>query len=127
MITPLMIELTCQWLQSGQADQMLLNQRKVLRQRGELLRHHLGAHQVQYQDGGMHAWLPPPHTGAARHFAKRRSFRNRCRRRGTVYRRTLPSPQAVRLSISHPGDNISLDKALGILRQLLDSEPLHNG
>src|SRR5690606_40621578 len=38
MITPLMIELTCQWLQSGQADQMLLNQRKVLRQRGELLR-----------------------------------------------------------------------------------------
>ena len=124
MITPLMIELTCQWLQSGQADQMLLNQRKVLRQRGELLRHHLGAHQVQYQDGGMHAWLPLPTHWRSPAFVQSADHLGIGVAGAELFTAGhFPSPQAVRLSISHPGDNISLDKALGILRQLLDSEP----
>jgi DNA-binding transcriptional MocR family regulator len=124
MITPLMIELTCQWLQSGQADQMLLQQRKILRQRGELLQHHLGAYQIQYQTGGMHAWLPLPDHWRSQAFVQAADQAGVGVAAAEMFAAGhAPSPQAVRLSISHPADNVSLDKALVILRQLLDSEP----
>jgi DNA-binding transcriptional MocR family regulator len=124
MITPLMIELTCQWLQSGQADQMLLQQRKILRQRGELLQHHLGDYQIQYQAGGMHAWLPLPTHWRSQAFVQAADQAGVGVAGAELFTAGhAPSPQAVRLSISHPADNLSLDKALVILRQLLDSEP----
>ncbi len=124
MITPLMIELTCQWLHSGQADRMLLHQRKTLRERGELLRHHLGQFHVQYQEGGMHAWLPLPAHWRCQAFVQA-AHQHGIGVAGAEFFAAAhyPSPQAVRLSISHPADNISLDKALRQLRELLDSEP----
>ncbi len=124
MITPLMIELTCQWLLSGQADRMLLQQRKTLRERGALLRHHLGHYQVQYQEGGMHAWLPLPAHWRSQAFVQATNQHGVGVAGAELFAAAhYPSPQAVRISISHPADNISLDKALRVLRQLLDSEP----
>lgn len=124
MITPLMIELTCQWLQSGQADRMLLQQRKVLRERGELLRHHLGRYQLHYQEGGMHAWLLLPAYWRSQAFVQAANQLGVGVAGAELFAAAhYPAPQAVRLSISHPADNISLDQALRLLRELLETEP----
>ncbi len=124
MITPFMIELTCQWLVSGHADRMLLQQRKILRERGELLRHHLAKFGVQYQEGGMHAWLPLPPYWRCQSFVQAANQQGIGVAGAELFSAAhFPSPQAVRLSISHPGDNVSLDKALCILRELLETEP----
>lgn len=124
MITPVMIELTCQWLSTGQADKMLLNQRKILKERGELLRHHFRDFDIRYRDGSMHAWLILPEQWRAQSFIQQADAVGVGLAGGDLFAAGhYPSPHAVRLSISHPVSNTSLDEALVKLKELLNTEP----
>lgn len=123
MITPFMIELTCQWLVSGHADRMLLQQRKILRNGGTVAS---SSGQIWSAiSGRWYACLV-----AITPYWRCQSFVQAANQQGIGVAGAelfsaahFPSPQAVRLSISHPGDNVSLDKALCILRELLETEP----
>lgn len=124
MITPLMIELTCQWLITGQAEKMLLNQRQILKQRGELLRHHLRDYEIRYSEGSMHAWLTLPPQWRVQSFVQHADAAGIGLASGDLFTAgNYPAPHAVRLSISHPASNTTLDQALTKLKTLLKSEP----
>ncbi len=122
MISPLLVELACRWMQGGDADRLLEQQRRQLAQRARLLRHHLGHFSLHYQEGSMHAWLElPAHWRSA-------AFIQACEESGVTIAGAelfaaghFPSPQAVRLSISHPLDDQALEQALLTLRQLLEN------
>ena len=122
MISPLLVELACRWMQGGDADRLLEQQRRQLAQRARLLRHHLGHFSLHYQEGSMHAWLElPGHWRSA-------AFIQACEAAGVSIAGAelfaaghFPSPQAVRLSISHPLDDQALEQALLTLRQLLEN------
>lgn len=60
MVSPLLGEIVCRWLVSGDADLLLEQQRQMLAERGELLRRYLGHHALRYAEGSMHAWLELP-------------------------------------------------------------------
>lgn len=123
MVSPLLVELACRWLQNGQADRMLHTQRAQLSQRAQLLQHHLGRFKLHYTADSMHAWLElPPHWRSA-------SFIQAAEAEGIGLAGAelfaaghFPAPQAVRLSISHPLDNVALDRALAVLARLLEGD-----
>lgn len=124
MITPLMLELTCHWLANGHANKILKQQRNALKQRGQLLRHYLKDFGIRYEEGGMHAWLPLPEYWRVPAFVQAADQQGLGLASGDLFAAGhYPSPAAVRLSISHPADNLSLDKALSILKELLETPP----
>lgn len=124
MITPLMLELTCHWLASGHANRLLLQQRNVLKQRGQLLRHYFKDDGIRYEEGGMHAWLPLPEQWRVAEFVQAADTQGIGIASGDLFTTNhYPAPSAIRLSISHPADNLSLDKALSVLKTLLQTTP----
>lgn len=124
MITPLMIELTCQWITSGYADKMLEEQRRILREREQLLRFYLQGYQYAYAKDGMHAWLLLPEYWRSSDFVQRMDQLGIGVAGAELFAAGhFPAPQAVRLSLSHPADNRSLDKALGLIAEQLKQKP----
>lgn len=124
MISPLLVELACSWLQQGDATQLLQRQRDLLAQRSRLLQLQLGDKGIRHQAGSMHAWLPLPPQWRAEAFVQA------AREMGVVVAGAeafaaghFAVPQGVRLSISQPLDNPSLERGLTLLRQLLDTSP----
>jgi DNA-binding transcriptional MocR family regulator len=122
MVSPLLVELACRWMEGGEADRILVQQRQQLAQRAQLLRHHLGRFNLHYQDGSMHAWLElPAHWRSAAFIQAAEAAGIGLAGAELFAAGHFPSPQAVRLSISHPLDNQALDQALTTLCQLLES------
>jgi DNA-binding transcriptional MocR family regulator len=122
MVSPLLVELACRWMEGGEADRILQQQRQQLAQRARLLSHHLGHFNLHYQEGSMHAWLElPAHWRSAAFIQAAETAGVGLAGAELFAAGHFPSPQAVRLSISHPLDNQALDQALTTLRQLLDS------
>ena len=122
MVSPLLVELACRWMEGGEADRILVQQRQQLAQRASLLRHHLGRFNLHYQDGSMHAWLElPAHWRSAALIQAAEAAGIGLAGAELFAAGHFPSPQAVRLSISHPLDNQALDQALTTLCQLLES------
>lgn len=124
MITPLMIELTCLWLTSGYADKMLLEQRRILREREQLLRYHLKDFHYAYAKDGMHAWLQLPEYWRSADFVLAMDQQGIGVAGAELFAAGhFPAPQAIRLSISHPTDNRTLDQALTRIAAQLRQEP----
>lgn len=124
MISPLLVALACDWLQQGEADQMLQFQRTALAQRGQQLMDWLGDKGVHYQPGSMHAWLPLPAQWRAEAFVRAAREAGVVVAGGEAFAAGhFAVPQGVRLSISQPLDGDSLARGLAILRQLLESTP----
>ena len=122
MISPLLVELACRWMANGDADRLLDEQRRQLAQRAQRLRHHLGHFALHYQEGSMHAWLELPAHWRAVAFIQASEAAGVGLAGAELFAAGhFPSPQAVRLSISHPLDEQSLEQALLTLRQLLES------
>ena len=122
MVSPLLVELACRWMEGGEADRILVQQRQQLAQRAQLLRHHLERFNLHYQDGSMHAWLElPAHWRSAAFIQAAEAAGIGLAGAELFAAGHFPSPQAVRLSISHPLDNQALDQALTTLCQLLES------
>lgn len=124
MISPLLVELACGWLQQGEAGQLLQRQRQLLAERSRLLHQQLGDQGIRHQAGSMHAWLPLPPQWRAEAFVQA------AREAGVVVAGAeafaaghFAVPQGVRLSISQPLDTQELTRGLAILRQLLESTP----
>ena len=123
MVSPLLGEIVCRWLVSGDADRLLEQQRQMLAERGRLLQHHLGHHALRYAEGSMHAWLElPAHWRSAAFVAAAEAQGIGLASAELFAAGHYPAPQAVRLSISHPLDNAALEQALITLAGLLDSK-----
>ncbi|MGL4756793.1 MAG: PLP-dependent aminotransferase family protein [Aeromonadaceae bacterium] len=126
MVSPLLIELACRWMRGGDADALLQQQRLQLAQRAERLQHHLGAFALRYAAGSMHAWLELPAQWRAASFIAAAEAEGIGLASAELFAAGhFSTPQAVRLSISHPPDMASLEQALTTLARLLESSGPH--
>ncbi|MFC3914793.1 PLP-dependent aminotransferase family protein [Pseudaeromonas sharmana] len=122
MVSPLLIELACRWMQGGEADALLRQQRQQLAQRAERLQYHLGHFALRYAPGSMHAWLELPEQWRAASFIAAAEAEGIGLAGAELFAAGhFNAPQAVRLSISHPLDMASLEQALTTLASLLES------
>lgn len=120
----LMGAVTCQWLASGEADQLLNWQWAEIRARQSLLHEILTPYEVSAHPCGFHAWLRLPENLRAAEFV----------RLADAHGVTLiaaepfcvgsqPAPQAVRICITPPSTREALCDGLKRIRTLLDEEP----
>lgn len=126
-ISPLLVDLAVQWIQAGYADQALIEQRRLIGQRAQLLHHHLAGLDYDYQEGGLHCWLRLPASWRCAQFV------NAAREQGVELASAehfvvdnQASPNAVRISLGQADSNLQLDHALAIVAKLLKNSPLQS-
>lgn len=121
MAPPLLAELTCSWLSSGEADTVLAGRKADNEARWSLAAKFLEGYDYEGFRDGYFIWLHLP--GKASGLA----FEARAREAGVgVFAAErfsvahAPAPRAVRVSLSGPDHLHELEQGLGILRSLLD-------
>ncbi|GAA0576874.1 PLP-dependent aminotransferase family protein [Halomonas salifodinae] len=124
MVPPLMVEAVCRWVASEDAERLLAWQTEELGARQALARERLAGFPVEGRPHGSNLWLPLPNglRGAAL--------------QATLTQRGLkltsaepfcvgsePAPQALRLCLSAAAGRDQLERALGLVREALESPP----
>ncbi|MGI9277031.1 MAG: PLP-dependent aminotransferase family protein [Endozoicomonas sp.] len=121
---PLMSEVTSEWIDSGEAWQLIAWQREEIQQRQQMLHDILKDHRVQSQPYSFHAWLQLPEPWRAETFVRQLEGQGVKVLQPELFAVGSTSvPQAVRLCISSPATREQLRKALETIRELLDVEP----
>ncbi|MFO1193639.1 MAG: PLP-dependent aminotransferase family protein [Rhodoferax sp.] len=124
MVAPLMPEIATRWLDSGDAERLILLQRQCIQERLTLARSTLQALPVRWAADFPHLWLPLPAPWRAADFAAR------LRRRGVLVRtmehfavgRGTP-PEAVRISLNAAADLAQLHQGLQTVAAVWASGP----
>ncbi|MGY5452422.1 aminotransferase-like domain-containing protein [Agarivorans sp. MS3-6] len=123
-ISPLLVDIAIQWIQAGHADQALIEQRRRVNQRAQLLHHHMAGLDYTYQPDGLHCWLKLPSGWRCAQFveaARQQGVEVASAEHFVVDNQA--SPNAVRLSLGQAESNLLLDEALAKLAILLNSGP----
>jgi DNA-binding transcriptional MocR family regulator len=124
MAAPLMAELACGWLDDGTEEQSAQAKRREAAERQRLARERLAVGATPSHAASAHLWLelPPPWTPA--------ELALRAGERGVSLTPAEsfvagrgPAPRAVRLCLSTPPRRADLERALGILAELLGAPP----
>lgn len=124
MVPPLMAEIAARWIGDGTADRLLAARRREAEIRHALARRILGEGRTPAHPRGYHLWLALPEPWRADDFVAQ------ARQRGVGV--TPPSafavgrgavPHAVRVCLGAVADRSRLEKALGILVDILDQPP----
>ena len=125
MASPLMAELAVRLLEDGTAEALFAEKRREARARQGLARRMLGGHLLGPSPTGFHLWLPLPEPWRAAEFAAH------ARRRGVGVSPSdhfavgrAEAPHAVRVGLGAARDRETLERALGILAELLDAPPV---
>jgi DNA-binding transcriptional MocR family regulator len=124
MVSPLLIALCCQLIESGDADNVLKRVQQEMQQRYQIVDRYLSKYRIMGSENGFHLWLPLPS-----HW-KLSEFVNQADQQGlTIKSAELFAPPAthiepaVRLSVSAPLDKAELEQGLQDLVALLESQP----
>jgi DNA-binding transcriptional MocR family regulator len=123
-ISPLLVDVAIQWIQAGFADKALIEQRRLIGQRAQLLHHHMAGMDYNYQEGGLHCWLRLPASWRCSQFvaaAQQQGVEVAAAEHFVVDNQD--SPNAVRLSLGQAESNQQLDQGLAILAKLLNTAP----
>ncbi|WP_406610713.1 PLP-dependent aminotransferase family protein [Agarivorans sp. JK6] len=123
-ISPLLVDVAIQWIQAGFADKALIEQRRLIGQRAQLLHHHMAGMDYSYQEGGLHCWLRLPANWRCSQFvaaAQQHGVEVASAEHFVVDNQA--SPNAVRLSLGQAESNQQLDQGLAILAKLLKATP----
>lgn len=124
MAAPLMAEVVATWIRNGDADRVVARQRHEAAARHALAARVLAGQRVDTQAQGYHLWLHLPEPWRSDSFAEQ------ALRRGV---RVTPSqtfligrgqpPAAVRVCLGAAREPAQLERALGVLADLLDGPP----
>ena len=125
MISPLLTALTCELIQSGDADRILSTIREELKQRIKLALEYLQPFAPRTQPISSHFWLPLPEQWRLSDFV------DAAAKQGVIVKSaeqfTPPAGNitpAVRLAISSPINQTQMLYGLKTLKQLLESDPM---
>ncbi|RKF13646.1 PLP-dependent aminotransferase family protein [Alginatibacterium sediminis] len=122
--SPMLVDLAMQWITRGYADQALKQQRELLQQRAQLLRHILKPFDYHYHDGSLHVWLRLPDMWTSHSFAAQAKLKGvevADAEHFCINRKSIPNN--VRLSLGQVKSNVELETALSIIQELLLSPP----
>ena len=125
MVAPLMPEIVTRWLDSGDAELLIAQQRAQIAERLTLARRVLGAVRMRWAEDFPHVWLPLPEPWRAGDFAARL-------RRAGVLVRTMDHfavgrsavPDAVRISLNAPASPEQLRQGLQTVLATLQATPV---
>ncbi len=124
MATPLAIEVGARWIADGTARRILATRRRETIARRARALAALQGHDVDCPEGSLHLWLHLPDPWRASALvaeAQARGVAIAPAETFAVGRRD--TPHAVRVCFGAAPDMAALDRALGTLNELLDSEP----
>ncbi|RKR07205.1 GntR family transcriptional regulator [Kushneria sinocarnis] len=120
MPPPLIADLVCRWIDSGDADRLLQWQQQELERRHALARELLGEFDFSARPGGFYLWLPLPVGRRASALLEQLARRQVWITPAEAFCvGSEPAPQAVRICISAARDSASLELALSRLREAL--------
>ncbi|WP_114416449.1 PLP-dependent aminotransferase family protein [Marinospirillum perlucidum] len=124
MAPPLMVALTCAWIESGEADQLLEWQWQELRARQELVSQELEGADFSRHPAGFVVWLQLPGDWQTGEFVRAAADAGvRVLGAEPFSVGSQPVPRAVRLCVSPPANRDRLREALQRLQALLKSPP----
>lgn len=125
MISPLLTALTCQMIQTNQAEHVIDTIRKEMDVRLALAKQYLGSFDISYQKDCFHLWLTLPEQWRLSDFVQQAASRNVIIKSGELF---VPPggavPPAIRLSLSSPVTHQQLEQGLNVLAELLHSNPI---
>lgn len=124
MTPPLMSEVATEWIDSGEAWQLMSWQREEIQQRQALLSEILGHLDIQSQPYSFHAWLTLPEPWRAETFVRQLEEKHVKVLHAELFAvGSTAVPQSIRLCVSSPSSREQLRKALETIAELLASEP----
>ncbi len=125
MAVPLMVEVAAKMIRSGDADRLVADMKREIAERQTILRARLGDLAYQSHPASLSAWLHMPEPWRAQDFlavAAEQGVDVTSPDHFVIGR--APAPHAVRLCLGSPATRDELDRALGILADLLRAEPV---
>ncbi|MRI32862.1 PLP-dependent aminotransferase family protein [Endozoicomonas sp. OPT23] len=121
----LMSEVAMEWIDSGEAWQLVQWQWQEIKKRQQLLKEVLGHLELTSQPYGFHAWLKLPEPWRAETFVKQLEAKGVKVLHSELFAVGSTSvPQAVRICISSPVSEDQLKQGLLIIREVLAQEPV---
>jgi len=123
MASPLTSEIASRWIEGGDADHMVTEQRASLRRRGEIVDQHFGGLTYHKPEGALHVWLDLPPQWDASQFVASAAARDVMLTAAHAF--TIgdsPSPRSVRICLGGPRTEQRLSDGLSQLRMILDQE-----
>ncbi|MBD1557368.1 PLP-dependent aminotransferase family protein [Vibrio sp. S9_S30] len=125
MISPLLTALTCQMIQTNQAEDVINTIRAEMEVRLALTMQYLGSFDIHYKKDCFHLWLTLPDHWRLSDFVQQATLRKVIIKSGELFVPPGGSvPPAIRLSLSSPATHQQLEKGLKILAELLHSNPM---
>ena len=122
---PLMAEVAREWIDSGEAWQLIAWQREEISQRQQLLNTVLSGFDVTSQPHSFHAWLKLPEPWRAETFVRHMNSKGVKLLQSELFAvGSTAAPQAVRLCISTPDSRQKLRTALERIKDTLSSESI---
>ncbi|HKY32499.1 MAG TPA: PLP-dependent aminotransferase family protein [Candidatus Polarisedimenticolia bacterium] len=124
MAVPLMAEITARWIADGTAEKFVRWRRKEAALRQKIARRILGGFDSAAHPSSYHLWLRLPEPWRSEELvaqAKRRGVAITPSTAFVVGRGA--EPHAARISLGGPRDHASLERALFILKEILDGAP----
>ena len=123
---PLMSEVATEWIDSGEAWQLIAWQREEVIQRQKMLHEILGNHSPQSQPYSFHAWIELPEPWRAETFVRQLEGQGVKVLHSELFAvGSTAAPQAIRLCISSPPTRERLRMALEIIAEMLSEDPVH--
>ncbi len=120
----LMSEVAMEWIDSGEAWQLVDWQWQEIQKRQKLLQSILGHLELTSQPYGFHAWLKLPEPWRAETFVRQLEAKNVKVLQAELFAvGSTAAPQAVRICISSPASQEQLEQGLIIIKEMLAHEP----
>jgi DNA-binding transcriptional MocR family regulator len=123
MAPPLMAEVAAAWIGDGTAARLLDQARRESAARQKLAARVLSGYSFRAAPESYHLWLPLPRPWSAADFVVRARSRGLALAPADAFAVGPDAPAAVRVSLSGPRDLRELERALGIVRELLEHGP----
>ena len=121
---PLMSEVAMEWIDSGEAWQLVDWQWQEIQKRQQLLKEILGHFELTCQPYGFHAWLKLPEPWRAETFVRQLEAKRVKVLQAELFAvGSTAAPQAVRICISSPASQEQLKQGLIIIKEMLAQEP----
>ncbi len=125
MTTPLMAEVLARWVEDGTADELVVRQRREVRERMELARQVLGSEALRVRGVPLyHLWLGLPAGRRSEEFVAQARRAGVSVTSGDLFTAGAgPVSAAVRVCIGAPRTRAQLERGLRRLREVLDAGP----
>ncbi len=122
MAAPLMVEVASRWINGGQAQTMILNQRQELKHRHGIVKEQLAFAHMQSTDTAFNVWLKLPEPRQSQEFVDALARKKVLVKPSQSFAAgQFPAPAAVRFCIGGELSREQLKSSLSIIRSELDA------